>query len=222
MSAVRGLRALDERQREAHACAAGESSSQMRPPWASTMAREIASPRPAPVARSRRLGSAAEERLEEAPAVGGVNALAGVGDLDLDLVAGGIGADRHGTVGGGVTDRVLDQVEEHALQLFSGWPGPRASPGRAAARTVTCLASACAASRRPSRRRGRRARHARGTSRVARLEPRELEQVVDQRRRARRGASHCARVARAVAASTSRRRSLDQQPQRGDRRPQVV
>lgn len=48
-------------------------SSQMRPPWASTIAFEIASPRPAPSAP--REGVATVEGLEEAIAIGG-----GLGD----------------------------------------------------------------------------------------------------------------------------------------------
>ena len=88
----------------------------MRPPWASTIAREIARPRPAP-SRARRLGAAAEEGLEDARAVLGGDPVAGVGDLDLDRRR-GLGAHGDAAVGRRVADRVLDQVEQHALELL--------------------------------------------------------------------------------------------------------
>ena len=64
-------------------------SSQIRPPCASTIARAMARPRPAPAPVRARGVAAPEERLEHPRLRGGGDARAGVGDLDLQLLASG-------------------------------------------------------------------------------------------------------------------------------------
>src|SRR4051794_39734306 len=64
----------------------------------------------------RRVG--AVEGVEDALAVLGGEAVPGVGDLDFDRAGHRLGADGHAAVRWCVADRVLDQVEEHALELL--------------------------------------------------------------------------------------------------------
>ena len=78
--------------------------------------REIASPRPGARVRAGRV--AAEERLEDAPAVRRRDARPRVGDLDLNGAVHGLGADRDAAVRGRVPDGVLDEVEQHPLQAL--------------------------------------------------------------------------------------------------------
>ena len=109
----------------------GASSSQIAPPCASTIAREIARPSPAPGVW--RAASPRKNGLEDAVAlVGRRSPVAGVGDLDLDAAVDVLGADGDAAVGRRVADRVLDQVEEHALELLV--VAVRGAERRAAAR----------------------------------------------------------------------------------------
>jgi hypothetical protein len=83
----------------------GLSASQIRPPWASTIARDGAGPSPV-------------EGAEHALALLGRDADAAVGDLHLDPGVDRLGADDDAAVGRGVADGVLDQIEEDALELL--------------------------------------------------------------------------------------------------------
>src|SRR4029079_7850553 len=65
-----------------------------------------------------RHAAAALEGLEDALAIHGRDARAGVGDLDLEAVLDDFGAHGHAAVRRRVADRVLDQVEEHPLQAL--------------------------------------------------------------------------------------------------------
>src|SRR3954451_23220531 len=72
----------------------------------------------AAVVAARRARVALEEGLEHAIAVVVGDPLARVGDLDLDALSGALRADGDASVGRGVADRVLDEVEEDALKLL--------------------------------------------------------------------------------------------------------
>ena len=166
---------------------------------------------------------AAEEGVEDAVALIGGDAVAGVGDLDLDPAVHRLGADRHAAVGRRVVDRVLDQVEEHALELLGvGARGAerRAEPG---------------ADRHRARLRG----GPHGVDRLleqqadadllhrplelAALQPGELEQVVDQRAERAHVGSHADDVlAPQLAVDHVVVERVGEQPQRGHRRAQVV
>src|SRR6202042_2909602 len=61
---------------------------------------------------------AAVEGVEDALVLARRDALAGVGDLDLHLRRPALRPHRDAAVGGGVADRVLDQVVEDALHLL--------------------------------------------------------------------------------------------------------
>src|SRR6201999_2817915 len=61
---------------------------------------------------------AAVEGVEDALVLARRDALAGVGDLDLDPARPALRPHRDAAVGGGVADRVLDQVVEDALHLL--------------------------------------------------------------------------------------------------------
>jgi hypothetical protein len=78
---------------------ASSSTIQMRPPWASTIAREMARPQAAAAVAARGAIGALLEGLEDPLAVGRRDARAGVGDLDLDARAGARGADGDAAVG---------------------------------------------------------------------------------------------------------------------------
>ena len=125
--------------------------------------------------------SSLNERLEDALALVGRNAFAGVGDLDLDLSLALLGADDDASVRRRVPDRVLQQVEENALQLLR--IGSR--PGRAAGELGRDADDGGVGVR--AHRLDRLVddlgdRHAlEAPADVARLEPGQLEEVVDQR-----------------------------------------
>ena len=130
------------RQREAHARAelgVGEPDPRRRAPRRSrarSRGRGRRRRRCAP--RRRRRG----RTVEDARALLGGDAVAGVGDLDLDAAVVALGAHGDAAVGGRVADRVLDQVEEHALQLL-GVGGAAASVAGDARRARDGAGSAC-------------------------------------------------------------------------------
>src|SRR5947209_6041893 len=69
-------------------------------------------------ARPRRIRPRAIERIEDLVALVGRDSVPRIGNLNLDPVTDRFGAHDDATVGGGVSDRVLDQVEQHPLQLL--------------------------------------------------------------------------------------------------------
>ena len=166
---------------------------------------------------------AAVEGVEDTLAVGRRDALALVGDLDLDPAGAVARPDRDTAIGGGMANRVLDQVEEDALDLLGvglrqhlvgGKIGRERDPARLGRRPhrgdgVVDQAAQLDLVHRPGD--------------LPRLDPRELEEVVDQRRQRLDVGAHLAQVA---LAGLPRRHSivdrLDQQPQRGEGRAQVV
>jgi hypothetical protein len=81
---------------------------------------------PGSAAGPRRFASAAMKRLEDPFALSRVDSLARVGHFDLYLPFAALGADRHGAVAWRVPDGVLDEVEEHPLDLL----GIRAHRGK--------------------------------------------------------------------------------------------
>src|SRR5258708_558153 len=68
--------------------------------------------------RARGAGAALDERLEDPHAVFRRDSLAAVGNLELDLARPGLGTDDDAAVGRRVANRVLDQVEEDALEAL--------------------------------------------------------------------------------------------------------
>ena len=149
---------------------------------------------------------------------------AGVGDLDLDAVADALGAHGDAAVGRRVVDRVLDQVEEHALQLAPGCRGPRRAPVRAPPSSSTASASAV----------GRIASTASSTSSSSRTcSIVHVELAASSRVSSKRSSISAAERAHVGAHARARSRGglvvddvvvdrVGEQPQRGDRRAQVV
>ena len=198
-------------------------SSQMRPPWASTMAREMARPRPAPSSprRRRRRGRRRRRRARRRPAE---HPLAVVGDLDLDPAAGGSRPHGDAAVGGGVADRVLDQVEEDALDLLGVGLGEDLAGRQLGGDPHPPLPPPAPASPPRCRRSDRPARPGASSRRCHR--PRSARARRGRRSSPLRTATWV-RISRQVAVAGLPRRHpvvdrLDQQPQRGQRRAQVV
>jgi len=98
---------------------ASEAASQIRPPWASTIALAMANPSPVRAVLAGDARRALDERLEDVLPDVGVDAGAAVGHLDFDRGArSALRAHDHAAVGWGMADRVLEQVEQDALQLL--------------------------------------------------------------------------------------------------------
>ena len=186
------------------------------------MAREIARPSPAPAPRARGLAAAAVERLEHARAVVVADPVAGVGDLDLDAAVRRLGEHGHRAVGRRVADRVLDQVEQHALDLLGvrarrlllahvGAHADALRVGLGAQRVDRLLDELVE-------------RHLlERPLDVARLQPRQLEQVVDQPREHVDVRAHLPEIAApGLRVDDVVADRLGEQPQRGDRRAQVM
>ena len=201
------------------------SASQIRPPWASMIAREIARPRPAPPSeralRSPPWKNGSKTRSRSSGAIPGPESAT---SISIASSVAGTGADDDAAVGRRVADRVLDEVEQHPLDLLGvglrggeprrelGVHDDRAGLGVRAHRVDRLLDELVEhdALHRPVD--------------VAGLQPRQLEEVVDQR--AQR--VHVGRDPPEVLAAHRRVGDevvvdrVDEQPQRGQRRAQVV
>ena len=116
------------------------SSAQIRPPCASTRPRAIARPRPGAASRARSIS--APEALEHARTCLGVETLAGVLDGDPYFSCERLDPNRDRAVAGGVSQRVGEQVHEHALDLLGRETGGQLFVDVAGELTWRCRASA--------------------------------------------------------------------------------
>ncbi len=154
----------------------GTLCAQMWPPWASTMALQMASPSPAPRSVS---GAGAIEPLEDPRLLARGQAGSAIGHLHGDRLVGGRGDDGDGAVGRRVLDGVVEQVDQHLLDehVVHGDQGQVGGNPRGHHALAQAPAEPAAGPRPPP---PPAACHSFLRLECARLDPRHLEQVADQ------------------------------------------
>jgi hypothetical protein len=201
---------------------AAASASQIRPPWASTIARETARPRPAPTARPRGPGAAAVERLEHVLAL--LGAIPSPVSATSISIRSATGSARTTTLPSAGVWRIAFWIRLNRTRWsFSGWRagGPTS---RDLGKHGHSLGLRLHAHRLDRLLDQLLQRHAlQRPADVARLQPRELEQIVDQALSASMWVRMRSQVgAPGLAVDDVVLHRVGEQPQRGDRRAQVV